>query len=103
MYSLQQQQVHKKGNGKFRPIKSHEDPEEEYRYSFTLSLTSTLDGGGWSTPRLCRAPPPPPARKRHGTHFTGGWVEAGPFWTEAGKLSPTRIRSPDRPSRSESL
>jgi len=24
--------------------------EEEYRYSFTLSLNSALDGGGWSTP-----------------------------------------------------
>jgi len=24
----------------------HEDPEEEQRYSSTLSLTSALDGGG---------------------------------------------------------
>jgi hypothetical protein len=29
----------------------HGGPEEEYRYSSTLSLTSGLDGGGWSTPR----------------------------------------------------
>jgi len=28
----------------------HESPEEEQRYSSTLSLTLALDGGGWSTP-----------------------------------------------------
>ena len=27
-----------------------EVPEEEQRYSSTLSLTSALDGGGWLTP-----------------------------------------------------
>jgi hypothetical protein len=26
----------------------HEGPEEEYRYSSTLSSTSDLEGGGWS-------------------------------------------------------
>jgi hypothetical protein len=32
----------------------HEGPEGEERYSSTISLTSVLDGGGWSTPRhLC--------------------------------------------------
>ena len=30
--------------GKVRPITGHEGPEGEYRYSSTLSLTSTLDG-----------------------------------------------------------
>jgi len=29
----------------------HEGPDREYRYSCTLSLTSALDGSGWST--LC--------------------------------------------------
>jgi len=29
----------------------HEDPEGKQRYSSTLSLTSALDVGGWSTPR----------------------------------------------------
>ena len=29
---------------------SHEGPEKDQRYSSTLSLTSALDGGGWSTP-----------------------------------------------------
>jgi hypothetical protein len=40
---------HKKGKG--HPRTYHEGPEGEYRYSSTLSLTSALDGGGWSTPR----------------------------------------------------
>ena len=29
--------------GKFDPRTDHEDPEEEWRYIFTLSLTSALD------------------------------------------------------------
>jgi hypothetical protein len=37
--------------GKVYPITGHEDPEGEYSYSSTLSLTSALDGIGWSTPR----------------------------------------------------
>jgi len=31
-----------------------------------------------------------------------GWVP-GPVWTGAGSFAPTRIRSPDRPARSQSL
>ena len=38
------------GKGKVHPITGIEDPEGEYRYSYTLSLTSALDRGGWSTP-----------------------------------------------------
>ena len=38
--------------------------------SSTLSLTSALDGGGWSTPcPSCCTP-----AERPGTHYTGGWV-----------------------------
>ena len=37
--------------GKGHPITGHEGPEGEQKYSSTLSLTSALDGGGWSTPR----------------------------------------------------
>ena len=40
-----------KGKGEVQPRTSHEGPEGEQRYSSTLSLTSALDGGGWSTPR----------------------------------------------------
>jgi hypothetical protein len=35
-----------KGKGKILPITGHEGPEEEYRYSSTLSLTSALDKVG---------------------------------------------------------
>jgi hypothetical protein len=51
-------------NGKARtnvlivhPRTGHEGPEREYRYSSTLSLTSALDGGGWSTPHPSRITP----------------------------------------------
>jgi hypothetical protein len=33
------------------PRTGHEGPDDEKRYSSTLSLTSAIDGGGWSTPR----------------------------------------------------
>ena len=40
-----------KGKGRVHPRTGHEGPEEEHRNSSTLSLTSALDRGGWSTPR----------------------------------------------------
>jgi hypothetical protein len=40
----------KKAKGVFKLITCHEGPEGEYRYSSTLSLTSALDGSGWTTP-----------------------------------------------------
>jgi hypothetical protein len=42
---------------------------EQLRYSSTLSLTSALDGGGWSTPRR-----PLYLRERPGTHCIESWV-----------------------------
>jgi hypothetical protein len=33
--------------GKVYPRTGHEGPEEKYRYSSTLSLTSAPDVGGW--------------------------------------------------------
>jgi hypothetical protein len=36
--------------GKGHPRTGHVGPEGKYRYSYTPSLTSTLDGGRWSTP-----------------------------------------------------
>ena len=68
-------------------------------YSFTLPSTSALDGGGWSTPRPGRFTPgkdPVPIVQE------AGWAP-GPVWTGAENLAPARIRSPDRPARSESL
>jgi hypothetical protein len=46
-----------KGKGKVRPRTGYEGPQEEQRYRSTLSLTSALDGGGWSTPRPDRFTP----------------------------------------------
>jgi len=43
-----------KSKGKIHPRTGHEGPEGEQRYSSTLSLTSALDAGGWSTPRRGR-------------------------------------------------
>jgi hypothetical protein len=55
---------------------------------------------GWvvnSTPR------PLYPRKRPVTHCIGGWVGPRAGMDGCGKSYPTRIRSPDRPARSESL
>jgi hypothetical protein len=41
----------------FHPRTGHESPERKQRYSFTVSLTSALDRGGWSTPRPGRFTP----------------------------------------------
>ena len=60
------------------PKRGNEGTEGEYRYSSSLSLTSALDTGGWSTPRP-------------------GYIILGK------NLAPNRIRSPDRPARSKSL
>jgi hypothetical protein len=46
-----------KGKCKGYPRTGHEGPEVEQRYSSTLSLTSALDGGGWSRPRPGRFTP----------------------------------------------
>jgi hypothetical protein len=37
--------------GKVHPRTGHEGPEGDWRYSSTVSLISTIDGGGWSKPR----------------------------------------------------
>ena len=47
----------KKSKGKFHPRTDCEDPEGEYRYKSTLSLTSVLDGGGRLAKRLGRFSP----------------------------------------------
>jgi hypothetical protein len=67
-------------------------------YSCTLSLTSAL-GGEWSSPcpgRFIPGKDPVPIVEE------AGWAP-GPFWTGAENLTATGIRSPDRPSLSESL
>jgi len=39
-----------KGKGQVHPRTGHEGPKGKQRYSSTLSLTSALDGSGWSMP-----------------------------------------------------
>ena len=75
-------------------------PKGEYRYSSVLCLTSALLGE-WvvnATPR------PLYLRERDTVPFAeeAVWIP-GPVWTGAGYFALTRIRSPDRPARSESL
>jgi len=53
-------------------------------YSSTLSLTSMLDGGGWSTPRPGRFTP----GRRPGTYFIGGWVSPRAGLDGCGKSHP---------------
>jgi len=48
---------HRKGKGKVQLRTGHEGPEGELMYSFDLSLTSTLEEGGRSTPRPGRFTP----------------------------------------------
>ena len=71
--------------GEFHRITYHEKPEVEYRYSSTLSLTSALDGVGWTKPRPCLFTP----LERPDTHCIGGWV--GP---RAGLDGPGKSRPP---------
>jgi hypothetical protein len=69
-------------------------------YSCTLSLTSALDWGGWSTPRPGRFTPGKETRYPSYRRLSGPQGRSGRLQ----KISPpTGIRSPDRPTRSESL
>jgi hypothetical protein len=59
-----------KGKGQVRPRTGHEGSEGKWMRSSTLSLTSTLEGSAWLTPRPANLPP----GKRHRTDCMGGWV-----------------------------
>ena len=66
------------------PTTGHEGPKGKQSYSSTLSLTSTLDGDGWSTPRPGRFTPrkdPVPIV------LEAGWVPEL-VWTGAENLAP---------------
>ena len=69
-------------------------------YNTSVSLTSALDGGRWSTPR----PDSFSSRERDPVAIVEEIVwDPGPVWTGAENLDPTGIRSSDRPARSEPL
>jgi hypothetical protein len=46
-----------KGTGKLHPVTFYNGTEREYRYSYTVSLTSVKYVGGWLTPRSSRFNP----------------------------------------------
>jgi hypothetical protein len=80
----------KKVKGRVGPGKGHEGPKVEKWYNYTLSLTSELDVGGWSTPR--------PGRFTLGKdpeHIVQetGW-DPGPAWTGVENLAPHRDSIP---------
>ena len=62
-------------------------------------MTTALEGGEGSASRPGRFLP----RERPGTHCTGGWVGHRAGLERAENISPTGIRSPDHPARSQSL
>jgi hypothetical protein len=69
-----------KGKGKGHPITGHEGPQGEQRYSSTLSLSSALHWGGWSTPRPGRFTPGketryPLYRRLGGPKGQSGWLQ----------------------------
>jgi hypothetical protein len=73
-----------------------EQAKREWTYSSTLSLTSALDEGRWSTTNAgrftLRKDPVPIV-------YEAGWAP-GTVWTSAENIARTGIRSPDRPARS---
>ena len=85
--------------GKVHLITGHEGTEGEQTYSSTLSLTLALDGGVWSTPRPGRfssCKDPVPIVQEAG-------LAPGTVWVGEENLAPTGVRTPNRPSRSDSL
>ena len=77
----------------------HEGPDGKQTYSSTISLTSGLDRGQWSTPHpscfSLRKHPKPILQEP-------GWAPR-PVLTGAENLAPTWIQFPDSPACSKSL
>jgi len=79
--------------GKVHPTNCHKGPEGEHKYNSIFSLTSALDGGGWSMPH--------PGRFTPGFDLIPivqetGWA-SGPVWTGEENLAPCGDSIP-RPS-----
>ena len=97
-YHLKVTELQRKGRGESHPGTGHEGPEVEQSCSYTLSLISALDEGGWSTPRpgcfnLRKDPVP--------FVWEAEWATV-PVWKCAQNLATsTGIRSADRPDHRE--
>jgi hypothetical protein len=77
-------------NGKGDPIQAIKVPG----YSCTLSLASALEEGRVVSPTLRPLYP----QERPGTPCTGGWICLGARLDSTENLTPTGIRSQDRPA-----
>jgi len=78
-----------KGKVHFRT--GHEGPEEEKRYSLTLSLTSVLFGVGSQRHALAALPP---KETQCPMYRRGGGGASEPVWAGAKDFAPTGIRHP---------
>jgi hypothetical protein len=72
--------------GRSHSRSGHEDPEEEWGYSSTLSLTSPLDRAGWSTLSPSRFTPE--KETRHRLYRRLGGLQSRCGWVR--KISPPR-------------
>jgi hypothetical protein len=84
-----------KSTVKVHPIKGHEGPRGQWRYTYTLYLSSALDGVGGQ----CHALTFTPRKDLVPIEKEAGWA-LGPVWTVVDNLAPTGIRSPDHPAHS---
>jgi len=94
--------ITKWGKGKVHHRTGQEGPVGEYKYGSTLPLTSTLDGGGWSTPRPGRFFPgkdPVPTCRRLGRpqgHSGRVWQILHPPGYDPRTAQPVASRYTDR-------
>jgi hypothetical protein len=85
--------------GKSSPVTGLNWPRGWIEVQIYPFVTSAIERGGWSAPRPGRFTPgkdPVPIVQE------AEWAP-GPVWTCAKNRTPTGIRSPDRPARSQSL
>jgi hypothetical protein len=86
--------------GRFHPFIGHKGSWGEKSYSYTLFLTSALEGGEGSASRPRRTLPP--GKHPGPTTQEAGWA-SGPVWTGVENLALTGIRSPDRAAHTVAL
>ena len=86
-----------KRQDRIHPETDQEDQEGEYTYNCSLSLTSALDEGRWSTPRPSRFTP-----ENIPIHIVreAGWAP-GLVWAGEENVAHIEIRSQGRPGRTD--